>query len=683
MVGFAGCRPQPTVISCDDGLEACEEACVDINLDDANCGRCGRSCGSDETCVAGSCMSSGVCADNNGGCSPDAFCMDVGGTAACLCMPGFTGTGMDCNPCTACTPAEFMTAACTPTTDAVCTACTVCGEGNFASTACSPTADAVCSACTTTCAEGTEYIAQACGGTSDLVCSPCTVCPMGMYASSPCTGIVDRTCAACAANCTGCFGPGSSCFACDVGFTLVQGDCVAAACGNGLIESGEDCDDGDLDPGDGCDDMCQVEAGSYCFGETFSTCRAGDCVFDSATAALGADFILDGAGTTSAAGITLSQRSTIRTAVDVAYPMMIEATVVYSGSDITYVGARGPGTRDGNAGDEPTDTLRGRLTQSSGLVQLVSGTNTIEQGTAGAFTPQTGVAYRVRYTDNGNTATVEWVNISNPSEVTFLGVQSSFHGAGDRAFVGGGDQGNVTISDIRACSAPKLPAAVTAGLAARYSAIPSWTVSTDAFNTVTQWNDISGNARHLTANGLGPIFDLGYINNVRPGMNFQGGAGLSSAAFPLTTSVTVFAVIQHNSPSQWGAIAHHGSRDNDWSMEQNGSGDPNTLHWQTNNDNTNVDLTLTSGANYVMTGRMGGNARYFSATAFSGSSPTPVSFTDASQSITAGSKVLYVGSSDANEASNAFIGDLLYFNYALTDAERDQVIDYLSRLWRP
>ncbi len=675
----SGCVP-PTVISCPDGQLPCDGACVDVNLDVENCGTCGTSCGTDEVCAVGACMSIGACATNNGGCSPDAFCMDIAGRAECLCGPGFTGTGLVCSACTACAAAQFMTAACTPTTDAVCSACTVCGVGDFASIPCSATADAVCSACSQGCLD-THFQSQVCGGTSDLVCTPCTQCLMGTYAASSCGGTQDRTCAPCGTNCAQCFGPGNSCVMCNIGFTNVEGVCLAAMCGNGNLEPGEACDDGDLDPGDGCSDMCNIEADSYCFGETFSVCRTGSCVSDPATGALGGDFVLDGAGTASAAGTTLTQRSTIRTTANVAYPMMIEATVVYAGGDITYLGARGPGTRDGTNADEPTDTLRARLTQSSGLMQIVSGTNSVEAGVLAPFTPMTGVPYRVRYVDNGFSASVEWTNLTLPSQSGFLPAQTTFHGSGDRAFIGGGDQGNVTVSDIRACSAPMLP--VASGLVARYSAIPSWTVTSGGFTGVSQWNDISGNGRHLTTGGLGPSYDHFFINSARPGLNFSAGAQLSTSAFALTTDVTVFAVIHHNTPDQFGAIAHHGDRDNDWSMEQSGVTDRNTLHWQTDNDNVNVNVTLTSNTSYVMAGRIDGNARYFSATTFTGTSPAPATFVDAIPSITAGSKILFVGTSDNNESSNAYIGDLVYFNRALSDVERDAVIDYLRRLWRP
>ncbi|MCX5747181.1 MAG: hypothetical protein NT062_32325 [Proteobacteria bacterium] len=118
-------------------------------------------------------------------------------------------------------------------------------------------------------------------------------------------------------------------------------------------------------------------------------------------------------------------------------------------------------------------------------------------------------------------------------------------------------------------------------------------------------------------------------------------------------------------------------------MEQNGTGDPNVMHWQTNNDNTNVELTLVQGTQYVLTGRFTGTTRYFSSATLDGLAPTFVESMDASHTITAGTKPLSVGTSDAGEASNAVIGELVYYDRALSDVERDAVIAYLRSVWRP
>jgi cysteine-rich repeat protein len=655
---LAACA-QPAYVSCSEASAVCSDGCVDLFVDDDNCGACGNECDSDETCSAGLCVPTGMsdaCATGNGGCSADAFCMDIGGAPACLCKPGFTGSGIACEACAQCDSSQFASTPCTPMTDTVCTACSLpCMEGTFESSPCGPFAD--------------------------RACSQCTQCGLGLYTVTPCLGSSNAVCAPCELGCVSCGGPGASCFMCDTGFVLSNGSCIPAVCGNAVLESGEQCDDGDTDAGDGCSAGCTVEAGNYCFGEILSICRAGSCVVEPATVTpLGAAFELDGNGTASASGLLLTQRSMIRTTAPVTYPVVVEATVVYSGFDITYVGTRGDGLRNASAGDEPTNTLRARLSVTN--VQLATGPGTTEiASTAPPFSPTPGFPYRVRLIDDGFMVSVEWINLLNLAEGVGLQQMSSYHGTDDRAFVGGGDQGAVTVSDIRVCSAPVLP--VTSGLVAHYSAIPSWTVGRDVFDAVSNWQDLSGNGRSLSENGPNPVFSLGLIGSQKAGVDFNSAKRLATAPFALTTDVSVFAVIHHRAPAQWGAIAHHGSRDGDWSMEQNGTGDPNGLHWQTNNDNVNMNLTLAANTSYVMTGIFEGNSRWFAATPFDNSTMFPVSIVDASHTITAGNKTLFVGSSDSNEASNAAIGELVYFNRALNSVERDAVIAYLRALWRP
>lgn len=43
--------------------------------------------------------------------------------------------------------------------------------------------------------------------------------------------------------------------------------CAVGECGNGVIVSGETCDDGNINSGDGCSSGCQVESGWTCIGE--------------------------------------------------------------------------------------------------------------------------------------------------------------------------------------------------------------------------------------------------------------------------------------------------------------------------------------------------------------------------------------------------------------------------------
>lgn len=244
----------------------------------------------------------------------------------------------------------------------------------------------------------------------------------------------------------------------------------------------------------------------------------------------------------------------------------------------------------------------------------------------------------------------------------------------------GADAGSagVVCNGSQACSAgacAPLANPVPNGIAALYDARVTASVIKDNSNNVSQWNDLSGNSRNLTSNGGTPVYNATLVNSL-PGLDFGGGKGMISAAYPLTTEVTLFAVIQWGVPGAWGSIAHHGNRDNDWAMEQNALKGINVTHWQSSNDNSGVELTLVPSTNYILTGRIAGTTRYYSAT-----SSSTVSATGTGVSLTAGSKIMYVGKSDVNEASNAKYGELLYYSRALSDGERDQVIAYLKASW--
>ena len=54
---------------------------------------------------------------------------------------------------------------------------------------------------------------------------------------------------------------------------LVQFEEDPPVCGDGVVSSGEECDDSNLDPGDGCDSGCQMEPGWQCESQP-STCSA-------------------------------------------------------------------------------------------------------------------------------------------------------------------------------------------------------------------------------------------------------------------------------------------------------------------------------------------------------------------------------------------------------------------------
>jgi hypothetical protein len=244
-----------------------------------------------------------------------------------------------------------------------------------------------------------------------------------------------------------------------------------------------------------------------------------------------------------------------------------------------------------------------------------------------------------------------------------------WNGVIDEVRVYGGALSDGAIQELASAIPP-------AGLAAHYDAQDLNSVSKDPSGVVMGWGDLSGNARNLTVSGSAPTYDPVLIND-RPGLNFGGKRRLSTSPFPISTEITLFAVIQQRTPDLRGAIAHHGNHDLDWSLEQSGSEAPGELHFQSNSDDAAVELTLNSGVNYVLWGRISGNHREFSASSPSGT----VSTSGEGVSIESGSKVMYVGSSDTDDGSNAYIGELIYYNRAVTPAESEQVLDYLRARW--
>ena len=225
-------------------------------------------------------------------------------------------------------------------------------------------------------------------------------------------------------------------------------------------------------------------------------------------------------------------------------------------------------------------------------------------------------------------------------------------------------------------AAPTNP--VTAGLVASYDARVGASLALSG-NAVIVWQDVSGNGNDLTFNNTPPAYVPTLINGA-PGIDFGGGAGMTTSPFALTTSASVFFVAQWRNPGGSGSLAHHGNRDDDWSLEQSsGNPDPNNLHWQTNNDNGGDQLTLIPYSNYILAGRIGPTlGRDFSTFGPGGKQSTAA---PPPNSISAGSKVLYVGKSDIGEASNAYMGQIVYYNRVLTDTERASVVTYLKSSW--
>ena len=60
--------------ACPSQLSCCDNRCVNLNLQEANCGACGVTCGAGETCRAGACCCGGRCGTTAGGASCMSSC---------------------------------------------------------------------------------------------------------------------------------------------------------------------------------------------------------------------------------------------------------------------------------------------------------------------------------------------------------------------------------------------------------------------------------------------------------------------------------------------------------------------------------------------------------------------------------------------------------------------------------
>jgi uncharacterized protein YjbI with pentapeptide repeats len=218
---------------------------------------------------------------------------------------------------------------------------------------------------------------------------------------------------------------------------------------------------------------------------------------------------------------------------------------------------------------------------------------------------------------------------------------------------------------------------VTTNLLARYDAsvASGYTISG---SNVTQWNDLTGNGYHLNV-VWGGSPTLSTINSIQA-MEFNSGKGLYRTNVPLNTDVTVFMVIRYSSlVGAWGNFMHHGDHDYDWSMRK--SDFSGKVGFHTNNDNFTVMNNLVDGMVYILIGRLNisGSLDYWAypqtGTVFELRNVSML------KTITSGNKTVYVGRSDATEACNGRIGEILYYNRAISNADISGNLLYLQNKW--
>lgn len=228
------------------------------------------------------------------------------------------------------------------------------------------------------------------------------------------------------------------------------------------------------------------------------------------------------------------------------------------------------------------------------------------------------------------------------------------------------------------CTAGVCSSAPTAGLVAHYDARVASSFMLGTGSTVMSWHDLSGAGNDLAVFDGTPVLTSSLIGS-HPAVDFAS-AGMVTAPFSLNSEVTVFFVMQERTSGQWGSLGHHGNRDYDWAMEQNDT-NQGLMHFQTSNDNGGTQVTLATGTSYVLVGRMVQAPSPLREIMAISSGGTLMDSASTSTTIAPMPQALHIGCSDGLEHSNAYIGEVLYYDHALTDPQRDAVIAYLRAGW--
>ncbi len=209
------------------------------------------------------CFASGTCVSDTDACG-DGW---PGGTEECDDANTVAGDGCS----TSCTVEPGWSC---PTHGVACTDISVCGDGTVSGAeGCDNGNVAAGDGCSASCTVEPGWGCTGGSPSTPSVCAP--VCGDGWLAGTE--GCDDGNVVAgdgCSASCT--LEPGWGCTACTYPTTPCTPTCDTV-CGNGVMDTGEDCDDGNTAAGDGCSAVCTTEPGWSCSWTAPSVCTAVGC----------------------------------------------------------------------------------------------------------------------------------------------------------------------------------------------------------------------------------------------------------------------------------------------------------------------------------------------------------------------------------------------------------------------
>ncbi len=261
------CDCCPVCENCDGPSDkCCNDLCVDVSSDPANCGDCGKVCADKQICSNGVCQCPDITCPPNQTLDPNTCeCAgDGGGTGGCPpcqslgdngCEPDPTMDGRMCGSCGKCSGGT-----CVPDLTHTCPTCSECQAGGN----CAPVADNTSCGDNEVCCQGTC--------TSGSTCGPCPSgehqCPPDVFNNQTCCADGYDCCAA--DNGEAVCGPTNG-VCCPVGTTFQcdQECCDAASetCGYAKDGTGHCCPQGEgvVDDGTCCpnDQFCIMSDGSH------------------------------------------------------------------------------------------------------------------------------------------------------------------------------------------------------------------------------------------------------------------------------------------------------------------------------------------------------------------------------------------------------------------------------------
>lgn len=210
-------------------------------------------------------------------------------------------------------------------------------------------------------------------------------------------------------------------------------------------------------------------------------------------------------------------------------------------------------------------------------------------------------------------------------------------------------------------------------LYARYDASTSGNVSLSG-TSVTQWTDISGNSRNMTASGSeSPTYVTAGKNSLNT-ISFDGTDDkLQTSSFSFTNPATLFFVIKMNSFQSYKAI-FDGINNNTANIVANNDSSVNKFAFYSSGWETVQLTSVNSGTWYRMTWVFDGAGSL----AYTNDN-SPVTWTDGNISDIGGFRL---GEGDGGgEHSPMELGEFIVYNRALNSTERGQVNSYLSTRW--